>query len=40
VKIVPEVIKLAQKITHSRKVHEKLNTLIVKIFPEAKKQEQ
>jgi hypothetical protein len=36
VKIVPEVIKLAQKITHSKRVHEKVKTLIVKIVPEAK----
>ena len=35
-KIVPEVKKLAQKITHSRRVHEKVKTLIVKIVPEAK----
>jgi hypothetical protein len=37
VKIVPEVIKLAQKITHTIKVHEKVETLIGKIVPEVKK---
>jgi hypothetical protein len=36
VKIVPEVIKLAQKINNTRRVHEKVKTLIVKIVPEVK----